>query len=169
MPEDTAEAINELLDTYPRDQCWTSDLYDNLDGATGDICDLDEEAKVRDYLPARTMSEERQGNDERMMASAGLSAATQRSTSSSDRASSQPTESLIPLPPRGKIEHMSVSYSSRTNAVSRGLATEMALQSIALEGGRIERRFVPILMEYVDGRVDAHEVVRYIRQQYGLE
>ena len=53
-------------------------------------------------------------------------------------------------------------------AVRRGLAAEMALQSIALEGGGIEQRFVPILMEYVDGRVGAHEVVRRVRQQYGL-
>ncbi len=77
-------------------------------------------------------------------------------------------ESLIFRPFHGIIENMSVSHSSMDPAVRRGLAAEMALQSIALEGGGIEQRFIPILMEYVDGRVDAHEVVRRVRQQYGL-
>lgn len=77
-------------------------------------------------------------------------------------------ESLIFKPFHGRIEDMSVSCSSMDPVARRGLAAEMALQSIALEGGGIERRFVPVLMEYVDGRVDAHEVVRHVRQQYGL-
>lgn len=64
---------------------------------------------------------------------------------------------------------MSASHVPLDPAVQRGLAAEMALQSVALEGGGIERRFVPIVMQYVDGHVDAHEVVRHIRQQYGLE
>lgn len=64
---------------------------------------------------------------------------------------------------------MPVSHFSRDDAAGRGLAAEMALQSIVLEDGGIERRFVPILKDYVDGHVDAHEVVRHVRQQYGLE
>ena len=61
IPEGTAEAINELLDAYARDQRWLGDLYDNLDGATRDISDIDEETQVRDYYLREQWAKEGRG------------------------------------------------------------------------------------------------------------
>lgn len=64
---------------------------------------------------------------------------------------------------------MSALTPNQEQAAQRGLAVEMAAQSIALEGGHIDQRLAPTLMAYVNGQIDEHEVVKRTRQQYGLE
>lgn len=49
IPAITAEAINDLLDALARDERWVGSLYDELDGATREMSNIDEETLVRDY------------------------------------------------------------------------------------------------------------------------
>ncbi|THG27308.1 hypothetical protein E5991_01955 [Bifidobacterium pseudolongum] len=49
IPGITADAINELLDAMEHDARFTGALYDELDGATREMDDPDQEQLVRDY------------------------------------------------------------------------------------------------------------------------
>lgn len=49
IPEITAEAINDLVDAIERGGRYLGSLYDELDGATREMDNLDQETLVRNY------------------------------------------------------------------------------------------------------------------------
>lgn len=49
IPEITAEAINDLVDAIKRGDRYLGSLYDELDGATREMDNLDQETLVRNY------------------------------------------------------------------------------------------------------------------------
>ena len=49
IPEITAEAINDLVDAIERGDRYLGSLYDELDGATREMDNLDQETLVRNY------------------------------------------------------------------------------------------------------------------------
>lgn len=49
IPEITADAIDEYIAAYERDDIYLGDYYDDLDGATREMDDPDEEDQVRAY------------------------------------------------------------------------------------------------------------------------
>ncbi|MGN0109827.1 MAG: hypothetical protein ACI38B_07155 [Bifidobacterium sp.] len=70
IPQITAEAIDELVDAIERGDRWTGSLYDELDGATREMSDPDQETIIRNYYlleewahtDTEAVPEERDGN-----------------------------------------------------------------------------------------------------------
>ena len=61
IPEITAEAINDLVDAIERGDRYWGSLYDEFDGATREMSNLDQETLVRNYY----LLEEWNRNDEK--------------------------------------------------------------------------------------------------------